>query len=313
MLILTAANAVDCSVPVNIVYPLTLLFVVGACVLMDGLAESGPLGVGRGAAAVVLAAGAGLANAVGLLAWPVLLWSAWRNRAGARWIVVIGLLSGAYGVAYLHGQVLSSGDVAPPASMLARVAKQSEYLLAYLGLPLSRVPALRLVGEGLGAALLCGGLWALVRYGLQLSAITRLERIAIGLILFSLGTAFLAALGRSQFAAEVELPVRYTVLVTPLHVGLLALALRWIADHPGVRRRSGVLLAGGVVVSLILLAQQVVGAYAAVAAANTMPMRIDRFYAGVHDPEIERLVFHAGLPKADALVAALRREGLLGR
>jgi hypothetical protein len=44
-----------------------------------------------------------------------------------------------------------------------------------------------------------------------------------------------------------------------------------------------------------------------------MRTRIDRFYAGEHDPEIQRLVYQAGLDKADGIVAGLRRDGLLRR
>ncbi len=313
MLVLTVANAVDCSVPVNIVYPLTLAFVVAACVLMDGPAESGRKLRWRGVAAVAMAAGAGLANAIGLLAWPVLLWSAWRCRAGGRWLAVIAVLGGGYALAYLRGLALSTGGVAPPASFVAQVAKEGVYALAYLGLPISRISALRSVGEVLGAMLLAAALWAAVRYGQPSRAITRLERIATGLILFSIMSAVLAALGRSQFSAGIELPVRYTVLVTPLHVGLLALALRWIADRPDISRPSARVLAGGVAAGVLLIAQQIVGVWSADAAAVAMRTRIDRFYAGEHDPDIERLVYQAGLDKADGIVAGLRRDGLLHR
>ncbi|MBS0639768.1 MAG: hypothetical protein JSS43_07845 [Proteobacteria bacterium] len=313
MLVLTAANAVDCSVPVNTVYPLTLLFVVAACVTVTGPAETGPLTAGRGIAALLLAACAGLGNAVGLLAWPVLLWSAWRSRAGWRWLALIAAVTAVYGALYLHGLALSAGGVAAPATVAARATKLVAYLLAYLGLPLSRVPALRLAGEALGAVLLAASLFAVLRFGVLRPAITRLERIAVGLILFSLGSAALAALGRSQFAAEVELPVRYTVLVTPLHVGLLALALRWVAGHPAAERRGGLVLACGVALGLLLLAQQAVGMRSAIVVADAMRSKLDRFYAGQHDPDVERLVFQAGLPKAEAIVAALRRDGLLRR
>lgn len=313
MLVLTAANAVDCSVPVNIVYPLTLFFVVAACVVITGPAEAGSLGTGRGLGALLLAACAGLGNAVGLLAWPVLLWSAWRCRSGWRWLAAIAAAAAVYGALYLHGLSLSSGGVAPPATILARATKLLTYVLAYLGLPLSRVPGLLPAGEAVGTVLLAAALFAVIRFGVRRPAISRLERIAVGLILFSLGSAALAALGRSRFAAEVELPVRYTVLVTPLHVGLLALALRWIADRPALERRSGAVLSGGAVLGLLLLAQQAIGAWPAVAVADGMRSKLDRFYAGEHDKEVERLVFQAGLGKADAIVAALRRDGLLGR
>jgi hypothetical protein len=313
MLILTTANAVDCSVPVNIVYPLTLLFVAGACVLVTGPAEAGPMPRWRGFAAMALAAGAGFANAVGLLAWPVLLWSAWRCRTGKVWVVAIAVGTAVYGMAYLHGIVLTSGGAPRPDTTVAQLTKEAAYLLAYLGLPLSRVPGLRLAGEVLGAALLGAAVLAFIRFGVLGPAITRLERISVSLIMFSLGAAILAAVGRSHFTAEIEIPVRYTVLVTPLHVGLLAIVLRWVADHPGVECKSGLLLGGGVAAALLLLAQQAVGALVAIQAADIMRSRIDRFYAGERDPDIQRLVFQSGLSRAAEIVAALRRDGLLDR
>ncbi len=313
MLVLTAANAVDCSVPVNVVYPLALLFVVSTCVLFDGPGEAGRGLHARRIAAVLMAAAAGFANAIGLLAWPVLLWSAWRCRAGARWVIVIAVLGGCYGAAYLHGLVRSDLVAAPPVSMIAHVAKQVAYLLAYLGLPLSRVPALRVAGQAWGAVLLTAGIAASIRYGLLKRQVTRLERIATGLILFSLGGGVLAAIGRVDFAAGIELPVRYSVLITPLNVGLLALVLSWLANHPAVSRRSGAVLAGGVAVAVVLLAQQVGGGRAAIKVADRMRSTIDRYYAGEHDADIQQLVYQSGLAKADAIVSNLRRDGLLAR
>jgi hypothetical protein len=309
MLVLTAPSGVDCSVPVNAVYPLTVLFVVGACVLFDGRGEAaGRVGVRR-CVAVVLAAAAGLANAVGLLAWPVLLWSAWRGRAGPRWLIAIAVVGGGYGLAYLSGLPLPSGAVAPSAP--DAVAKLFFYVFAYLGLPLSRLAALRVAGEAWGAMLVAAGVAAVIRVGLVARQATRLERIATGLILFSVGGAVLAALGRSGYAAEI--PVRYTVLVIPLHVGLLALVLDWVGGRPVMVQRPGVVLACGIAAGVVLLAQQVVVGRSAIVVAATMRGTIDRFYAGVHDPDIQRLVFQSGLDQADAIVADLRRDGLLAR
>ncbi len=298
MLILTAGNAVDCSVPVNCVYPLTVLFVVAACVLFDGAGET------RRWCALVMAGGAGFANALGLLAWPVLLWVAWRGRAGWRWMCVVAAVGTVYSLAYLSG-VASTGGVAP-VSTVGHLIKLLAYMVAYLGLPVSRVAPVP--GTVFGAVVLAGSVLAVVWCTVARS-VTRLERIATGLILFSLGGAALAAVGRSHFTSVIELPVRYTMLVTPLHVGLLALVL-----PPAMRAfdpRPGVLMGGGLAVAVGLLGQQVLGGRSAIAAADTMRATLVRYYAGAHDAQIQQLVF-PDLNEADAIVSRLRGAGMLG-
>lgn len=301
MLILTAGNAVDCSVPVNCVYPLTVLFVVGAVVLFDGAGEARSFGTVRRCCAVAMAAGAGFANAVGLLAWPVLLWAAWRGRAGWRWMAAVSALGALYSLAYLSG-VASTGGVAP-VSTAEHLVKLVAYMAAYLGLPVSRVAALP--GYAFGTVVLAAGAWAVVRCTVA-NSISRLDRIAAGLILFSLGGAALAAVGRSHFTSDVELPVRYTMLVTPLHVGLLALILP--PALRGFARRPGLLMGGGLVLALGLLGQQVLGGRSAIAAADTMRGTLARYYAGEHDAQIQQLVF-PDLNEADTIVARLRAAG----
>jgi hypothetical protein len=224
-------------------------------------------------------------------------------------LIAIAVVGGGYGLAYLSGLPLPSGAVAPSAP--DAVAKLFFYVFAYLGLPLSRLAALRVAGEAWGAMLVAAGVAAVIRVGLVARQATRLERIATGLILFSVGGAVLAALGRSGYAAEI--PVRYTVLVIPLHVGLLALVLDWVGGRPVMVQRPGVVLACGIAAGVVLLAQQVVVGRSAIVVAATMRGTIDRFYAGVHDPDIQRLVFQSGLDQADAIVADLRRDGLLAR
>jgi len=301
MLFLTAANAIDCSIPINGVYPLTLMFVIWSCCLFDGEAEAGRGTVVRRSTAIGLAAAAGFANAVGLLAWPVLLWVAWRGRAGLRWLALVGIIGAAYCLAYLHGVSVIIGS--PQGMHAAPWTLQFGYLLAYLGLPLSRLASFPLPGRLLGLAVLALGIYAVIRVGLLNRDLTRLQRIATALILFSLGSAAMAAVGRSQVADGIDVPVRYAVLVAPLHAGLLALALPWAARHARAARACAVGLA------CVLLALQVIGGVAAVRAVDRMAATVARYYAGERDPQMAMVVY-PDLPEADRIIATLRREGL---
>jgi hypothetical protein len=301
MLFLTAANAIDCGVPINCVYPLTLVFVILSCTLFDGEAEASRGTTVRRSAAIGCAAAAGFANAVGLLAWPVLLWLAWRGEARAQWLALIGIVGAAYCAAYLHGMPAVIGS--PQGTEAASFTLVCGYLLAYLGLPLSRMASFPLPGRLLGLAMLAFGIYAVIRVGFLNRELTRAQRIATALVLFSLGGAAMAAVGRSKLADGIDVPVRYAVLVAPLHAGLLALALPWASRH------ARAALAGAVGLAAVLVVVQVVGGIAAMRAVGRMAAIVARYYAGERDPQMAKILY-PDLQDADRVVAALRREGL---
>ena len=92
----------------------------------------------------------------------------------------------------------------------------SDYFFAFLGLPLTRDPAFGLIGRAVGLALFLAGAAAVLIATLSNRLRTPLDRIAIGMILLSFGSAVLASLGRGDLIDEVEVPVRYTMFTTPL-------------------------------------------------------------------------------------------------
>ena len=313
MLFVTFAGAVDCSVPVNAVYPLTLVFAVACICLFDGTDEAGSGTPWRRCAAMACAASCGFGNAAGLLAWPVLAWTAWRGGAGWRWLAAVAVLGAAYCAAYLHGvttvvSTLPTAEAHAPLD-LAHLLKMLRYLLAYLGLPFTRLPVAMAPGMLLGALLLLAGSVALLWLTLTAQQVTRLQRVAGGLILFALGSAALAAVGRADLAAEVAVPVRYTVFVAMLHAGLLALALPPLLARPG-----GVRLAtrGAAGLAVLLLALQVAGGYAAMGVADRMAAGIERFYSGERGPAVMEAVYRDAA-RAEAILARLRAEGLYRR
>jgi hypothetical protein len=313
MLFLTAANAVDCSIPINGVYPLTLVFLVGTCVLFDSEADAGRYVVARRIAATLCAAAAGVANAVGLAVWPLLVWLAWRGRAGPRWVATIVCIGAVYILAYVHGMAPIADEIRDPATEsvtpLRHLAKMFGYFLAYLGLPISRMASFALLGRLLGAILLVLGGGAVVYFGLLARSVSRLRRIATALIGFTFGGALLAASGRADLTPEIALPVRYTILVTPLHAGLLAVLLSMLPRGTGTARRRAIVLAGGVLVSLMLIARQAIGGISAIRIAGSMRAAIDRYYTGAHGAEAASAVY-PDLQAADGILTRLRALGL---
>jgi multisubunit Na+/H+ antiporter MnhF subunit len=119
---------------------------------------------------------------------------------------------------------------------------------------------------------------------------TRLHLIGIGLIIVTVGIAFLAAIGRVDIEQEVKLPVRYSVLVALLHVGLLALALPCLARLATTpQRRIGLLGAGTVLAGMLLVLQIVSGRYAIID-SGLLTNAIAHFeQTGQNEPGMERL------------------------
>ena len=319
MLVLTSVSAVDAAIPMNGIYPQALMFSVLALVLFDGKGERAATrryGVhARRIAALAAAMGAAFANAAALVVWPILLWASWRGRTGWVWTAAVGAIGGAFCVVYLNGLPLAPlGD--GPGSVSAVLAggaerwlATSDYFVTYLGLPWTRAAALSVPGRVLGAVLLAAGVWAVVSRGLARPALARLDRLAVALILFSLGSALLAAVNRADIPAEVLVPVRYSVFVTPIHVGLLLLAWPSVVRAWMAASRRRLVEAGMIVAAAALLVQQVAVGQVAAATTRTMRATIDRFVAGEQTDDMTSVVF-INLEQARRQLNAIRGAGL---
>jgi len=305
MLLLTIGAAVDCSIPINTNYPLTVLFIVVALVLFDGEPERTGRTTARRAASLVAAALASLANAAGLVIWPVLLWSAWRGGAKRPWLLTVSAVGLIYCFVYVHDLPPIGADGSPTFFSADHVWKMTDYLLMYLGLPLSRAPALGVPARILGAVLLAAGIAAVWHDGRLPSPAVRLHRIAIGLIMAALAAAFLAAAGRADLQADVKVPVRYAIMLAPLHIGFLALALPYLAVRATSPQRQIVLLGSATLVAAALIALQIGEGRSAILASNAMVTTLDRYDAGIRDRTMQRLVF-PNLATADRVLEALR-------
>jgi hypothetical protein len=304
MLILTSASAVDCAIPINTVYPIALFFMIGSVALFEGGTD------GRRALALPVAAAAAFGNGAGLVIWPVLVWAAWRQKAGLIWVVTVALLGGLFIGLYTHGTPSTTPlATALQADQFTRdnASRMVSYALTYLALPFSRAPSLATVSHVIGLVLLAASLFAIARVSLIERANTRLNRFDSALILIALGSAAVAAIGRSHLDPDVRVPVRYTVLVAPMHIGLLCLAIQCL----GRRARSA---SGWIVVSSFaaaLLAMQVLIGRPGIRVSNEMRLAIHAYYLGNRDPDVVRFVY-TDAASAETLTSLIRDRGLLG-
>lgn len=300
MLVFLTANAAGVSVPANTPHLHTTFFSILTLVTAASACEPGG-GGWRWGAALAFAAAACFSLATALVLWPILILMALHARASWQTTIMIVVASVVFCVAYLMGQPVS----APLYQGLDYhgLVKAAEYFFAYLGLPWVR--GSKLLGEILGVAILTTSLFALIRYGLRKT--TRTQRLGLSMILFSLGSAVLAAVGRRDINLDIDVPARYAILLAPLHVGLLLLAAPAIAKTWGDRPRQ---VASGLAAALaVMMVQQVLVGTVVVRAAERARHTITLYQQGQRTPDMLQWIY-PDLEKAAAVYAEMRRRGI---
>jgi hypothetical protein len=315
MLLLSAANVTDCSVPINTTYPFTVFFIVLALVLfVDPQAHSSNVD-NRRLAAMLAAIGASMGTAGGLLAWPILLWIAWRERLGPVWLITLTGAGIAYCLFYVQGIYFlgfSSASAKDAATFVgvAHLYKLLDYFFAFLGLPFTREPELGLIGPAMGGLVFLVGSAALLFATCSNRMSTRLDRIAIGMILLGFGAAVLAAVGRGDMSDEVKVPVRYTIFVSALQVGVLCILLPRTVRHFGVGRARIFQCSACVVFAAILLILQIFIGRSAAKIADNISRDADCFAGAQQRGPVSSIVTRWPAD-AESVLMALRQQGLL--
>jgi hypothetical protein len=306
LLLATTYIVVDCSMPALGVYVHTAAFFTLALVLLDGAGEGGRHARLRRLLALPIAAAASFGISGGLIAWPVLLWAAWRGGLGSRWLIAIALAGAAVIAFYLYGlhSRATVGALEP-----LRMLRMLDYSIRFLGLPWSHSPALVWPSRIIGALILAGGLFVLVRSGLLTPRPDRLTRIAVGLLLFALLMAALAGAGRVDVATDREMPIRYSIFTAMAHLGLLFAAAPWLARRwtaPGHRRGLQAAVLG---LAALLLAQQVVAGQAARRVASAYTEAYRDFASGLWTPEMINYI-HPDRAAAERGRAIVKKLGI---
>jgi hypothetical protein len=194
--------------------------------------------------------------------------------------------------------------------LASALQQRANYLLTYLGLPWTRSAALSIPGRMLGFVFLIAAIWLVLR-GLFRRPASRLERVALALSMFSVASAVMATLGRVEDAGrnDVLVPVRYAVLLTPLHVGLLWIVSPAVARLWNDRERWPQVAGAMACACLVLLAQQMAAGQVAVATAGHMRETIARFVAGQTDASMTDVIY-PDLDQARRELTTIRDAGL---
>jgi len=315
MLILSTANVVDCNVPINTTYPITVAWVVLALVLFAHADTSAQHANYWRVGATLAASVAPLGMAAGLLVWPILFWTAWQGQVNRRWLVALGGIGVIYFAMYLR-DVYFFGIV-PTWERgvefylgLDHLGKLIDYFFSFLGLPFTRDPRLGFVGRIVGGLLFLAGLSAILIATCSNRLSTPLDRIGIGMILLGLGSAALASVGRGDLIEEVKVPVRYTIFVAMLQVGFLCLLLPRLGHRvagPGGRLWQQ---AVGLLLACLLLVLQIFVGRSAEQIASAISEEADCFAQGIRYAEVSHTI--SPTPEvAQSVLVALRESGLL--
>ncbi len=286
LLLATAFNGIDCSVPQLGVYLHTCAFAVLALVLWEGRDEGGAHATARRFGAIAAAVGASLGVSGGLLIWPVLHWAAWRGGLGLRWIAILWLVGALLIAAYLHG--LDEPGVASPFDVVT-LLRMADYVIRFLGLPWSHSASLVNVGRAAGLATLGFGGYAILRLGILRPPRSRLERIAVGLLLFSFMTAAAITFGRLNTAPDREMPIRYALFTSLAQVALLLIAAPWLGRILAGSRR-GVAQAVVLLGAVVFLGQQILAGRAGAEGAAQYTAAYRAMEAGKWSPDQEGMV-----------------------
>ncbi|HYW33578.1 MAG TPA: hypothetical protein VE872_00360 [Candidatus Bathyarchaeia archaeon] len=313
MLTLTTANVADCSIPIEGIYPQTLFFAVLSLVLFVGDEESGRTAALYRVGAIIAAIGAGLASAVGLIIWPILAWAAWRGSSGWRWTAAVVAVAAVFIAFYTDGLVLFGLNAAITGDRQFYSSRHlldaADALIAFLGLPWTRAPALAVAGRALGAGLLLAGSFVVAHRGFLSLRCGRLERIGTGLIMFSLATAGFAAVGRVGSQWQGIWPVRYALFLAPLHLGLLCLALPWLKERWASRHGRRLTQAAALSFGAVMLVQQVAAGQAGARESQALNAAIAEFMATGREPAIRQVLWD-NLAQTQHVVDEMRRRQL---
>jgi hypothetical protein len=289
-------HVLDASAAINTTYVHALVFAVAAILLAESPGWRPRL---RGFAALACAVAAGLGSAAGLAVWPALLLGAWR--AGRRgWTVAVVSTGVAFGLIYLIGETTPG---AAGAGGGVHAADAVLLFVNYLGLPWVR--AIPRAGALLGLLILIPSLAAVAFRGSRAAPWT--ERAAVALIVFSLTTAAMAGAARTGMIAPDLVPMRYSVFLIPLHVGLWLLALPYV--RRGWERRPGPAAAAVAAAAVAMLLHQGVMAVYAVRTADINLRLIADFRSGLRTPPM-LITIYGDRDHAKAMSDELRRDGL---
>jgi hypothetical protein len=206
----------------------------------------------------------------------------------------------------------------PAQTPVERGVRIVQYFIGFCGLPWSAssqklsLPggletASHLAGTILGLVLIALGLLLAARPATGDGARARLDRICCSFILFSLAAAGMAALGRANASPSLLIPVRYALLMAPLHIGVFVLL---VTRNPGASRWSvGAQSTALALIMVLGVGHQLAGRYVVLRFCANLEQELDAFNAGRRSPEMTEYVYPR-MERADQVSAEMKRRGV---
>ncbi len=305
ILLLAASWAVIyCSVPIEGDFVHTTGLFVLALVLLEGGGDKGSGATIRRAAAIAAAVLAAFGLAGGLLAPVVLLWAAWAGGLERAWLIAIALMAGVLFAVYLPGIPTDQVDHLLDWTALPKLA---DYYVRLLGLPWSHVSSLVWLGRLVGCMVLGASILTLFRRSILRRPGSRLERMGLALLVFSLLITGIVAIGRWNWGPERPVAIRYGIFAALAQVGLLLANTLWVnwVWQKGYRRP---LQWATLAAATVLMVQQIVAGQAAVAVTSQYENSYREFAAGHPTDEMARPIL--GAPESERVLRIMRRLGI---
>ena len=307
LLVVSTVNAMDCAQPINSVYAIAIAFTALAIILFEraGEAEAGHAALlATLALAAALAAAAG--SGAGVAVFVVLVFSAVRNP-GARRLIAPVLVVALPAIAEVVTALLDTAPAQAAGGGAGHLWKMADYFVVYAGMPWSAVKLLSGLRLSLGLATIAAGALLLWRGSRRHGAAGRLERIGLDLILFSVITAAMAAVGRVDENEAVIVRVRYAIFMSAFQVGVICVLAPALAERWASLKRYAV--PGVLAAATALLVQQVAAGFSVLRTSAYIRSEITAFEAGARRPEMRQLI-HPDFNVATQIEAECQKRGL---
>jgi hypothetical protein len=232
----------------------------------------------------------------------VLLWMAWASGLGRAWLIATGLTAVILFVVFLPGIPTGQADHLLDQATLPKLA---DYYVRLLGLPWSHAPSLVWFGRLVGWCVLSAGIVTLFRCGIACQTLSRIERIGLALLMFSLLVTAIVAVGRWSWALERPVAIRYGIFAALAQAGLLmanAPSLNWVWQSGHRRAFQQATLA----IATVLLVQQVAAGQAAIAVTIEYKNSYREFAAGSPTAATDRPVFLGSAAEGERVLRIMR-------
>ncbi|MFT5445752.1 MAG: hypothetical protein ACI9DC_000913, partial [Gammaproteobacteria bacterium] len=224
--------------PVNSQHVIVIFFAMMACGSLTCSAAADGARLRRLYSGVCVAAAccASLASLNGMLVWPILLWMAWSLRLGRSTSVVI-VLVGVFVIVRFGVSSSVATETGSSIAALGDIAHATRYLIEFHAMPWIEVDSLYWPAMCIGLPLLLLSVFFCLQAFVSPHGMRPITVVAIAMLMFSLATAIVIALGRHKM--NLSPAHRYGIFLVVSCVALFVLVLpvfeRWMANARTMR------------------------------------------------------------------------------